>query len=90
MTPEPDSTLGSLSLATVSAYEDSACGASRRIGGMAVNLGQEGACLPAAAEPALGSIGAEWDVSEPGDCTPVGGASAEETMTICCLPEPAG
>lgn len=57
---------------------------------MAVNLGQRGACLPAAAQPALGSIDAEWDVNEPGDCTPVGGASAEETMTICCLPEPTG
>ncbi|KYG11384.1 hypothetical protein BE21_57615 [Sorangium cellulosum] len=79
----------SLCYATLSVYEDRACGASRRIGAQRVYLGEEGACLPAGEGLGLGSLSAEWDLNQPGSCTPVGGGGPNK-VTLCCLPEPDG
>ncbi|WP_437650084.1 hypothetical protein [Sorangium sp. So ce362] len=70
----------------VSAYADRACSDSALIGTAEVAGGEGDACLHVEPGPALGSLSAEWEVSELPDCTPFGGAP--HPITVCCLPEP--
>ncbi|WP_437950170.1 hypothetical protein WME98_04650 [Sorangium sp. So ce296] len=72
--------------ARVSAYADRACSDSALLGTAEVAGGEGDACLYVERGPALGSLSAEWEVSELPGCTPFGGEP--HPRTVCCLPEP--
>ncbi|WP_437303261.1 hypothetical protein [Sorangium sp. So ce388] len=76
-------------VARVSAYSDRACSEGALLGTTTVTAGGAYDCLrPEEDGAALGSIRAEWDVNELGQCDPAGGEP--RPTTVCCLPEPTG
>jgi hypothetical protein len=88
--------LGTQCTAAVSAYQDTACGASMfpLFKDLAIGLGDGPQCVATMGGAALGAISASWAVNEPGACVPSGGdpygeARPNKPRVFCCQPPPA-